>query len=59
MKKCLACPKEIKEKYGKIYCSDKCKREYLNYQKGKKTINEMFVDLRGKRKNTKNKKIKK
>ena len=59
MKNCLTCQKEISEKYGKVYCSGRCQREYLNYKKGKKKFNEIFVDLRGKRKNTKkNKRLK-
>lgn len=50
--KCLACSKEItitNLNKTKLYCSDKCKREYNNYQKGKKKKEEMFINLQGKR----------
>ena len=55
MKNCLTCSKEIKGKFRKVYCSDKCQREYLNYKKGKKEFNELLVDLRGRTKNAKKK----
>lgn len=52
IKQCLACAKELK-KYKRIFCKNKCQREYNNYKKGRKRKEEMFKDLRGKRKNAK------
>lgn len=48
-KKCLACNTELK-KNKRFYCKDKCQREYSKYLLGKKKKEEMFEDLRGKKK---------
>ena len=50
VKKCLACQKEITNKWKRSFCKDKCQIEYNSYKKGKKKKEEMFIDLRGKRK---------
>jgi len=45
LKKCLACSNEL-TRYKQFFCKNKCQREYNNYKKGKKKIDEMFKDLR-------------